>query len=148
MSDITAAGLRSDIATAFGEYMAELVQAGPVWETKPAEVKAGEAAWSPRQVAEHIGQATGFFGAGIAKAINVQAGPISSPQFADVAAAAAATPGGHLELVGVLVQVQDSQLGAEIKQFGPLGDTTLGNVIGVVAYHYRDHANQLRTLRG
>ena len=147
MAEATADGLRADIATAYGEYTAELKLAGPNWETKPAAGKEGEAAWSARQVAEHLAGASGFFGGGIAKAIGVQAGPPSQPSFADVAAALAATPGAHAGLMSVVDKVQDSQLGAEM-EFGPLGKTTLGNVVGVVAYHLRDHANQLKTLRG
>lgn len=148
MTEVTAQGLRSDIATAFGEYMAELVQAGPSWEAKPSGSADGEGAWSARQVAEHIAQAGGFFGMAIGKAAGAQGPAMSSPQFSDVAAAAAATPVSHLGLWEVSQHVQDSHLGAEIKNFGPLGDTNLGAVMGVVAYHYRDHANQLRALRG
>ena len=148
MSEITADGLRADIAAAFGEYMSELVRSGPVWEAQPASGKEGEAAWSARQVAEHIGQATGFFGAAVAKATGTTGPGMSSPKFADVTEAATATPGAHLGLAAVADHVQDSHLGAEIKNFGPLGDTNVGAVLGVVAYHYRDHASQLRTLRG
>ena len=147
MSDVTATGLRADIATAFGEYMASLVQSGAVWAKAPAGGKEGEAAWNGQQVAEHIAQAGSFFGGAIAKLINAPAAAPSQPVFADVTAAASATPGAHLGLMAVVDQVTDAQLAMET-EFGPMGKTTLGNVIGVVAYHYRDHANQLVALRG
>ncbi|MFN0146332.1 MAG: DinB family protein [Dehalococcoidia bacterium] len=147
MAETTASGLRADIATAFGDYTAELKLAGPHWERKPAASTGGEDGWSARQVAEHIAGASGFFAGGIAKAAGLQAGAPSQPSFADVDAALAATPGAHAGLMSVVDKVQDSQLGAEM-EFGPLGKTTLGQVIGVVAYHLNDHAKQLKSLRG
>ena len=147
MSDITPDGLRADIATAFGEYMTQLIQAGPSWEKSPAAPADGDAGWSARQVAEHIGGAGGFFGGFIAKLIGATGPTASQPTDADAATAAAAAPAAHLSLMGVVDQVTPAQLGMET-EFGPLGKTTLGNVIGVVAYHYRDHANQLTALRG
>lgn len=147
MSDVTIAGLRADTATAFGEYMASLVQSGSVWAKSPAGAAEGEAAWNGQQVAEHIGQAASFFGGAIAKLIGVEAGPPAAPSFADVAAAAAGTPAAHLGLMAVVDQVTDAQLAIET-EFGPLGKTTLGSVLGILGYHYRDHAKQLAGLRG
>jgi DinB superfamily len=147
MAEVTAAGLKADVAKAYEEYAAELKLAGPHWEAKPASEKEGEEAWCARQVAEHIAGASGFFGSGIAKAAGIEGPRGQQFQFADVAAALSATPGAHAGLMGVVDQLQDSHLGAEM-EFGPLGKTTLGQVVGVVSYHLRDHAKQLRALRG
>jgi hypothetical protein len=147
MADATANGLRADVAKAYDEYTAELKLAGPSWEKKPAGGKEGEEGWCARQVAEHIANASGAFAAGIGRAIGVQAPRPQQSEFADAAAASAAMPGAHQNLMGIIDQVQDSQLGTEL-EFGPLGKRTLGEIVGIVAYHLRDHAAQLKTLRG
>jgi hypothetical protein len=140
MAEVTAPGLKADVAKAYEEYAAELKLAGPHWEVKPASEKEGEEAWCARQVAEHIAGASGFFGAGIAKAAGIEAPRGGQFQFAD-------TPGAQANLMTVVDQLQDSHLGVEM-EFGPLGKTTLGQVVGVVSYHLRDHAKQLKSLRG
>ena len=61
--------------------------------------------------------------------------------------AVAKTTETHAALAGVVAQVKDAQLGMEIDH-PRLGKQTLGGIIGVVTYHYNDHANQLKTLRG
>jgi DinB superfamily len=147
MAEVTAAGLKADVHKAYEEYAAELKLAGPHWEVKPASGNEGEEAWCARQVAEHIAGASGFFGGGIGKAAGIDAPRGQQFQFADAAAALAATPGAHANLMSVVNQLQDSHLGAEM-EFGPLGKTTVGQVVGVVAYHLRDHAMQLKSLRG
>ena len=147
MADATTSSLKAEIAKAYDEFSAELSLAGPKWEAKPAAGKEGEEAWCARQVAEHLAGACGFFGAGIGKAIGVQAPAMQQFSFADSAAATAAMPGAHANLMSVVNQVQDSQLATEV-EFGPLGKMTIGNVVGIVALHLRDHAGQLKTLRG
>lgn len=147
MADNTAAELRAELEAAHGAYMAELKQAGAAWETKPAAGGEGEEGWSARQVAEHISGANLFFGAGIAQAIGVTAPAMGRAELATAADAVTKTTETHAVLVGVVGQVKDAQLGMEIDH-PRLGKQTLGGIIGVVTYHYNDHANQLKTLRG
>lgn len=148
MADMTVTGLKTDITKAFDSYVGELKQHVPgSWEKKPGGHADGEAAWSARQVAEHVAGSSGFFAAGIARATGA-IHPRAQGQFsfADPAEAASGTPGAYYSLMGVINQVTDDQLGKEV-EFGPLGKTTIGNVIGIVAYHFNDHANQLKSLR-
>jgi hypothetical protein len=147
MADKNTAALSADIAKAYDVYMAELKQAGPTWDRKPAGAKEGEAAWCAREVAEHIAGAAGFFASGIARAINATAAAPQRHSLADANAAVAAMPGIQAALLEVVSQVPDGQLSPEL-EFGPLGKTSLGGVLGILAHHYGDHANQLKTLRG
>ena len=138
--------ITNNINSAYHTYMAELTLAGAAWETKPAG-GSGEDAWSARQVAEHICGAGGFFAGGIAKAIGAPAAPPAPAVLANVAEAVAAMPASHAKLQEVLTHVKAEQLSTEM-EFGPLGKTNLEAVLGVVSYHYNDHANQLKALRG
>lgn len=145
MAETTADGLRADIVKAYDEYTAELKQHGAGWEKKPAGGE-GEAAWCAREVAQHVAEACGFFGSSIAKVIGVDGPAMGRVQFADAPAAIAAMPAAHAGLASVIDKVQDSHLATET-EFGPLGKTNLGAVIGIVSYHLRDHASQLKALR-
>ena len=147
MAEATTESLKADIAAAYDTYMLELNQAGPHWERKPAGSAGGEDAWCARQVAEHLVGAAAFFGSGIANAVGVAGPTPSRVTLADGAAAVAAMPPAHDGLMAVIGQVSDAQLSNEM-ELGPLGKTTVGGVMGVVAYHLNDQANQLKTLRG
>ncbi|MCK9519310.1 MAG: DinB family protein [Dehalococcoidia bacterium] len=140
------AQLREEIARAYEEYLAELKDAGPHWERKPAAGGEGEEAWSARQAAEHIASSTTFFANGIARAVEVDAPAIQQPAFASAETAVASMPGIQQTLQSVLDQVTDAQLDME-REFGPLGKSTLERVVGICALHLNDHGNQLRTLR-
>lgn len=140
--------LQADIAKGYDVYLAELKQhttAG--WETKPAGGAEGEAAWCARQVAEHLTGSAGFFAMGIGRAIGVKAAAMPQYSFAHPEQAVAALPAAHANLMAIVGQVPEANLAKEL-EFGPLGKTTIGGVIGIVAYHLNDHANQLKTLRG
>lgn len=142
----TVAEARSSIDAGFATYIAELAQAGDCWEKKPAGSPEGESAWCARQVAEHIAGAGPFFGQGIAKAIGA-AGP--TPErfaFADADSAVTETRRSHGLLMDVVGQLNDDQLSMEIDH-PQLGKQTLGGILGIVSYHFNDHANQLKTLR-
>jgi hypothetical protein len=147
MAEANIASLKNDISAALTAFESELKLAGPNWETKPANSAEGEGAWCARQVAEHVVGSAGFFGVGLARAAGVDGPGRTGGEYATAADASAATPDAFARLITVVDKVQDSQLAMET-EFGPLGKTTLGNVIGVVAYHLNDHANQLKTLRG
>jgi hypothetical protein len=137
--------VRNEIASAFDGYMAELEQAGPHWDRKPS-VGEGEDAWCARQVAEHIAGAGPYFGAGIAQAIGVQ-GPTPAPiQLPDPGAARIKTRENHGLLMDVVAQVKDEHLSMEVNH-PRLGQQTLGGILGIVTYHLKDHASQLRALR-
>lgn len=138
----------SDIEAAYAEYMTELKLAGPNWEKKPAAGKEGEAAWCAKEVAEHVASAGGFFGMSIAKAAGHADVPSPArPSFATADEAFAGTPAEHAKVVAAAVHVTPEQAAMET-EFGPLGKTTIGAVLGVVSYHLRDHAGQLKALRG
>lgn len=138
----------ADLSAAFDTYMAELRQFPQgSWETKPAAGGEGEEAWSARQVAEHLAGAATFFGAGIAMFVQVP-GPQREPaDFPTVADAVAGTPAAHQKLVAVVQAVPDDKLAMEIEA-PRLGKNTVSGFIGIAAYHLRDHAGQLKTLRG
>lgn len=143
----SAAEIQASISQAFDTYIAELVQAGPVWEKKPAGSADGEAAWCAREVAEHIASSGPFFGAGIAAAIGV-AGPTPARiSLEDVDTAVAETRRTHGLLMDVVAQVRDEQVDQEIEH-PRLGKNTVGGFLGIVTYHLTDHAQQLKTLRG
>lgn len=146
MTEKTAASAQAEIEAAHALYIAELKQAGAVWEVKPAAGE-GEEAWCARQVAEHIAGANLFFGNGIAQAIGVEAPALARMELASADAAVAKTTETHAAIAAVAAKVKDGQLTMDIDH-PRLGKQTLGGILGIVAYHYRDHANQLKTLRG
>ena len=102
---------------------------------------------SARQVAEHIAGANLFFGAGIAEAIGVTAPALEKLSLGSAADATAKTTATHAALTAVAAKVSDAQMAMEIDH-PRLGKQTLGGILGIVVYHYNDHANQLKTLRG
>lgn len=144
MADISIESLKAGVGTAYDFYISELVLAGPHWERKPTGARRAEDAWCARQVAEHIAGNSG--GGGIAKAIGVEGPSASRPELVDAAAAVAATPAAHRQLLAVLDRVQDSHLAQEL-EFGGMGTMTVANVIGVLMWHFYDHAYQLKALR-
>ncbi|MEP7214771.1 MAG: DinB family protein [Anaerolineaceae bacterium] len=146
MTEKTVATILAELESAHAGYMAELKQAGNVWEAKPAAGE-GEEAWSARQVAEHIAGANLFFGAGVAGAIGVTPPGLERVALASAADATAKTAETHAAFAGVAAKVSDSQLAME-HEFPRLGKQTIGGILDIVAHHYEDHANQLKTLRG
>src|SRR5688572_16516664 len=102
----TADDIRAEIGSAFDGYIAELQQAGPHWEQKPA-VGEGEDAWCARQVAEHIAGASLFFGAGVAQAIGVDGPALQRVELPDPSAAAAKTRENQAAFMTVAAQVKD-----------------------------------------
>ena len=143
----TAAEAQSSIASAFETYIAELAQAGPVWEKKPEGSADGEAAWCARQVAEHIAGSGLFFGMGISRAIGVDGPTPAQLSLADAATAVNETKRTHSELMAVVGKVTDAQMDQEF-DLPRLGKQTVAGMLGIVSYHLNDHANQLKTLRG
>ncbi|MBI2766626.1 MAG: DinB family protein [Chloroflexi bacterium] len=145
MAEQSVTALTADLSKAGDEYMAELRQAGLHWDHKPAGGE-GEDAWCARQVAEHVAGAQGFFGHGISQHCGFAGPGRTGGEFATADQAIAATPEAIGKLVGVVQQVPEAKLADEL-EFGPLGKTTMAQVLGVTAYHMRDHANQLKALR-
>lgn len=142
----TVAEAKSAISSALDAYIAELEQSGSVWEVKPTGAPEGEAAWSAREVAEHIAGAGPFFGLGIAQAIGVDGPALSRVSLADTASAATETRRGHGLLLDVVAQIKDDQMSMDIDH-PRLGKQTLGGILAIVSGHLKDHANQLKTLR-
>ncbi|MBK7328331.1 MAG: DinB family protein [Dehalococcoidia bacterium] len=143
----SAAEAKSTIESNFAAYLAELEQCASVWDKKPAGAAEGEAAWCARQVAEHIAGAGPFFAAGIANAIGVTPPALSRPAFPDLATGIAETKRSQAALIEVVSQVQDAQLTQEIEN-PRLGKQPIAGILGILAGHLADHANQLKTLRG
>jgi hypothetical protein len=146
LAEQSATALRNDIDAAWDAYIGELRQHGDGWERRPAASADGEGAWNARQVAEHIAGASGYFGSQIAAAIEAEPLQMQRFTFETAGEAAEATPGAHAALMGVVAKVEDSHLDTQI-EFPPLGTQTVAQIVGVIAYHLRDHANQLKTLR-
>ena len=146
MAEATIASVTADMNASFNTYVAELKQAQSVWETKPAAGD-GEEAWSSRQVAEHIAGATTFFTGRIAAAVGVQPSAPQQFQFGSASEALTATEGAYGSLMAVAAHVKDAQLADEI-ELPRLGKHTVGGLLALIAYHMKDHANQLKTLRG
>lgn len=138
--------IRDEIDASFQAYAAELAQAGPHWERKPATAGEGENAWCAREVAEHIAGAGLFFGQGIAQAIGADAPQLERITLTSADEALGKTRATHTALMDVVAQVKDDQLPMEIDH-PRLGKQTLGGILGIVNYHLNDHANQLKTLR-
>lgn len=142
----SAAEIQQSISRAFDTYVAELEQCAPVWEKKPQGAAEGEAAWCAREVAEHIASSGPFFGAGIATAIGVSGPTPARITLEDAAAAVAETRRAHGLLMEVVAQVKDEHIGQEVEH-PRLGKNTIGGLLGIVDYHLKDHAQQLKTLR-
>lgn len=145
MPEKTAEELRAELAAAFEEFMSELKQCAEAWEKKPGG-GSGEDAWCPREVAEHVAGATGYFAAGIARALDRERPKPQQFSFATADEAIAATPAAQETLARVVAQLSDADLAREA-EFGQLGKRTVGEVVGIAAHHLRDHANQIRSIR-
>jgi len=143
----TAASVRDTIVRNYETYAAELKLAGPNWERKPQGGGEGEDAWNARQVAEHIAGAATFFANGIAMAIGAQGPQVQRYAFPSAGEATSTTAEAQKAFMGVAGNVTDAQMATEIDH-PRLGKQTLGGILAIVANHYVDHANQLRTLRG
>ena len=142
----TVASSRENVSKGLAAYMAELRQADAGWERKPEGTADGEAAWTARQVAEHVAGAGMFFAAGVAGVVGAQAPQMRQFQFANAAEAIPASDASYAAFLGVVDQIKDEQLAIEFEH-PRLGKQTVGGIIGLVAYHLNDHANQLKTLR-
>ncbi len=141
----TVEDIRGEIGSAFDAYIVELEQAAAHWEQKPAGGE-GEDAWCARQVAEHIAGASLFFGAGIAQAIGVPGPALARVELPEAGGAAAKTRENQAAFMAVMAQVTNEQLATEF-DFPRMGKQTVGGLLGIVTYHHRDHAQQLRALR-
>ncbi len=142
----TAASARDMIARNYETYAAELRLAGENWEERPRGAAEGEDAWNARQVAEHIAGAATFFGNGIATAIGAQGPQPQRYAFPSVDEATSTTAEAQKGFMNVASDVTDGQMKMEIDH-PRLGKQTLGGILAIVANHYLDHTNQLRTLR-
>jgi len=146
MAEATVESVRAEVSAAFESYMTELKQSAPNWDTRPEGATEGEAAWSPRQVAEHIAGSGLYFAAGIAKAIGIEGAEMQRFQLESADVAVSKTTESHASLMGVVDQIEDAQLSTRIEKT-PIGDTTVGGLVALVAHHLKDHAGQLKTLR-
>jgi len=138
----------ADINGAFDAYMTELRQSpAALWETKPSGAAEGEEAWSARQVAEHLAGAATFFGAGIAMFVQVPGPERAAASYPTVDEAVKGTPEAHEKLLSVVRNIPPEKLAMEIEA-PRLGKNTVSGFLGIIAHHLRDHAGQLKTLRG
>lgn len=142
----TVSSITAGLGSAFNTYMSELEAAGPHWERKPEGSAEGEAAWSARQVAEHIASTEPFFATRIAAAFGITAPEVVPGSFDTSEKAVASTNVSHQALVSVVSSLSDEQLAQEI-EIGPLGRRPMTGVLGMAIHHLNDHANQLKSLR-
>lgn len=146
MSEVTVSSLGSELASACQEYLAELQQVGAeTWERKPAAGE-GEEAWSARQVAEHVQGACGFFGNAIGKAAGIDGPGRTYSELLTPAAAVEGLPPAIAALQAVIANLDEAKLA--IAADAPWGKSTVGGIVRGAGSHFRDHANQIRTLRG
>jgi hypothetical protein len=135
--------LRNGIKQSYDIYVAELKLAGPVWEKKPGTGE-GEEAWSARQVAEHITGTARFFAVALIRTLGGTAERSAPPEHPSLDNALGGTEQSFAELDAVVAGISDDQLALETK----FGERSVESVLGIVIEHYKDHAGQLKTLRG
>lgn len=147
MTELTAETLASELTSGCEEYTAQLkLVTDAEWERKPAPGGEGEDAWSARQVAEHVQGACGFFGNAAAKVAGFDGPGRTYSELPTVAAAIDGLPAAFGALQAVVTKLSAENLAAEVD--APWGKTTLGGLLGGSAAHFKDHANQLKALRG
>ncbi|MFN8559375.1 MAG: DinB family protein [Dehalococcoidia bacterium] len=133
--------LRTAIVEGRAVFQAALHGAHEHWERKPAAGE-GEDAWSPRQVAEHTIGAEIFFASNISQACGAPA--VTGPEIdcATPAAASATYVRAAAIADNVLRHVTDGDL---VKTRAlRAGEMTVERMLEIIAYHARDHANQIR----
>ena len=146
MSETTVSSLGSELASACDEYLAELRQVGAdAWERKPSAGE-GEEAWSARQVAEHVQGACGFFGNAIGKAAGIEGPGRTYSELPTPVAAVDGLPPAIAALQAVVAKLDEAKLAIEAD--APWGKSTVGGIVRGAGTHFRDHANQICTLRG
>ena len=146
MSETTVSSLGSELASACDEYLAELRQVGAdAWERKPSAGE-GEEAWSARLVAEHVQGACGFFGNAIGKAAGIEGPGRTYSELPTPVAAVDGLPPAIAALQAVVAKLDEATLAIEAD--APWGKSTVGGIVRGAGTHFRDHANQIRTLRG
>jgi len=146
MSETTVSSLGSELASACDEYLAELRQVGAdAWERKPSAGE-GEEAWSARLVAEHVQGACGFFGNAIGKAAGIEGPGRTYSELPTPVAAVDGLPPAIAALQAVVAKLDEAKLAIEAD--APWGKSTVGGIVRGAGTHFRDHANQIRTLRG
>jgi len=137
---------KATVQTAFDTYMTELKQAAPHWDRKPANDADGEEAWSARQVAEHIADASPFYAAAVAKAVGITPSQLGHHTFPTASDSIAATEAAHRVLMDVIDQLSESQLATETEN-RVMGKTTVNGIVLACSSHVRDHTKQLQALR-
>lgn len=145
MPDLAGA-TKATVQSAFDTYMTELKQAGPHWDKKPAVKADGEDAWSARQVAEHMADASPFYAAAVAKAIGITPPQLGRHTFPAASDSIAATEAAHRVLIDVIDQLSDSQLAIETEN-RVTGKITVNGLVLACSSHVREHTKQLQALR-
>ena len=146
MAEKTLAERQQTLETNHQLFLAELQQADAVWQVKPSSGE-GEAAWSAQEVGQHCAGSALFFGKVIAEAAGLAPLTPEKMAFANASEAVAGSQRTYASLAAVVSKLSDTQLTMEVPT--PMfGTQTLGWLLGTVAYHYKDHAQQLKTLRG
>lgn len=137
--------LRASIAEAHAAFRAALEGAAGCWETAP-ESGDGEAAWSPRQVAEHAIPTEVFFASAVCDACGYPGvkwegsrSYASAAEAVEAFDAAIGIANGRLKYVTEtdLPKKKDDEKARTAQQWMELS-----------AYHMNDHANQLRAAAG
>jgi hypothetical protein len=132
--------LRAAIATSQDAFRSALSSAGATWDSAPAAGGEGEAAWSPRQVAEHAIPADVYFASKLCEACGYPGVTWEgAKEFATAAEAADAFEQAIKISNGRLKYVTDTDL-PKAKEGS---DRTAQFWMELAAHHLDDHAKQI-----
>jgi hypothetical protein len=130
--------LRADLGEARKDFAAALREAGEAWEREPASGE-GEAAWSPRQAAEHCIAADVMYASAVCLACGypglerLEASYASADDAGIGLEQASAVADGRLKYVTEKDLAMKNQRGYSVE-----------DMIRASANHFRDHAAQIR----
>lgn len=132
--------LRANLAKARAEFRAALEAVADVWETKPPSGE-GEAAWSPREAAEHAIPAETLFTYSACKAAGYP-GPARPETSYPTAADAIKTFDEVVVATNEkLAQIQEKDLALPQETFGSVGELLQINID-----HMHEHAAQMKAV--
>jgi len=130
--------LRADLAEARKEFVEALRGAGGAWERAPAGGE-GEAAWSPRQAAEHCIAADVMYASAVCVTCGYPGLERLDASYASAVDAAVGLEQASAMADGRLKYVTDKDLAMKNQR----GNTVEGIMLHAIA-HFRDHAKQIR----
>jgi hypothetical protein len=130
--------LRADLAEARKEFAEALREAGEAWERVPLGGE-GEAAWSPRQAAEHCVAADVMYASAVCATCGYPGLDRLEASYASAADAVIGLEQASAIADGRLKYVTDRDLAMKNQR----GNTVESIMLHAIA-HFRDHAQQIR----